>query len=330
MLLHRFTKIHAPEFPTGMEWLGGAPLTMQHLRGKPVLIDFWTFSCVNCLRTQPHLTSWHEKYAKLGLQIIGVHTPEFAFEKDVTNVKKAIAQLGVPYPVVLDNDYAIWNLYANRWWPRKFLIDKNGTIVYDHVGEGGYGETEMAIQKALMDAGVKKLPRIDADTSGDGGVCYKTTAETYLGYLRGKIGNAEAFLPDAEEAFTDRGMHDDDAVYLHGHWRLAGEFVEHTRRVATASEYLLLTYSAFGVNLVMETADGKAATIDVELDGLPIAPDMAGEDVTFVKGRAIVTVKEARMYRLVKADVYHRGALKLSTGSSGLRMYAFTFDGCAQ
>lgn len=320
--------MHAPEFPDGLVWLNGGSLMMRKLAGKPVLIDFWTYSCVNCQRTLPHLKRWHETYAKLGLTIIGVHTPEFAFEKEEKNVAKAIKRYDIPYPVVLDNDYAVWNLYANRWWPRKFLVDKDGVIVYDHVGEGGYAETEHAIQQALMDCGVKKFPDVPPDSGVGGAVCYRTTPELYLGYLRGVFGNAGQFLPDAEEAFTDMASeHDDDVPYLHGHWRIANEYVEHVKTLSAATEYLLLKYSAFGANLVLGAE--KACEVDIELDGLPLGEDMMGDDVIMKGGRSVVMVKEARMYRLTKAQVYHRATLKLKVKTAGLRMYAFTFEGCA-
>lgn len=329
MFLHRLTKVHAPEFPDGLVWLNGASRTIRSMLGRPVLIDFWTYSCVNCLRTQPHMNDWHERYAKLGLEIIGVHTPEFSFEKHQHNVEDAIGRLVIPYPVILDNEYAVWNAYANHWWPRKFLIDHTGSIVYDHVGEGGYAETEMEIQKALAAIGVKKLPRIAQEEQSGDGVCYRTTPETYLGYLRGRIANNDDALPDAEEAFTDRGERADDSVVLHGHWRISSEYIEHARRLPTPSEYLVLTYSAFGVNLVAGSESGKVIDIDVELDGQPLPKDMAGSDVVIVQGRAKVRVKGARMYHVVKAGVYHRGTLKLSVADEGVRMFAFTFEGCA-
>lgn len=328
MFLHRLAKVRAPEFPDGLVWVNGAPRTMRSMLGRPVLIDFWTYSCVNCLRTQPHLNAWYERYAKLGLEIIGVHTPEFDFEKSRDNVEDAIARLEVPYPVVLDNDYAVWNLYANRWWPRKFLIDHTGAIVYDHVGEGGYAETEMEIQKALSAIGVKKLPVIAETEKGGDGVCYKTTPETYVGYLRGRIANHGDVLPDAEEGFTDSGVREEGGVVLHGHWKIAGEYVEHTRQLSVPTEYLALTYSAFGVNVVLAPHE-HVSRVDVTLDGHPLPVDMAGKDVTYVKGRAVMTVKDARMYHVVKAGVYHQGTLKLATADAGLRVFAFTFEGCA-
>ena len=331
MLLHRLSRVRAPEFPPRLTWLNGEPLTLKSLRDKVVLIDFWTYSCVNCQRTQPQLNRWHKLYADKGLVIVGVHTPEFDFEKDEKNVAQAIKDFGITYPVVLDPDYKLWNLYANQYWPRKFLINKEGYIVYDHIGEGAYAQTEMAIQRSLKDGGVKDLPPIPPDSAVAGSVCYRTTPELYLGFLRGRVGNGEHFLPDVEGVFSDVREHQDDVPYLYGHWKVAGEYVEHTRKLAIANEYLTLKYSAFSVNLVMATSDGKTATMEVELDGLPLPRDFAGDDVRVGRdGRAVVTIKEPRMYRLVNAKVYHRGTLKLKTPSGNLRVFAFTFGGCEE
>ncbi len=329
MFLKGLSKMKAPELPRGLTWLNSDPKTMKRLQGKVVLIDFWTFSCVNCIRTLPHLVEWQEKYAEHGLEIIGVHTPEFAFEKDEKSVKHAMKKFGVNYANVLDPDYKIWRLYANRWWPRKFLVDHKGSIVYDHVGEGGYAETEHDIQKALHAIGGEDLPAIEPDMSSGGGICYRTTPETYLGFLRGRFGNAVNMMPKGEQVYTDdEEEHDDDMVYLHGHWELHGEFLAHTRKVASLNEYILLRYSAFSVNLVMRSRDKKPARVYVELDGQPLPEDMAGEDVKYEKGKAYVQVDEPRMYRLVDSDAYHKGVLKLKTATDNIEMYAFTFGGC--
>lgn len=301
---------------------------MKALLGKPVLIDFWTYSCVNCIRTQPHLNRWHDTYGDLGLTIIGVHTPEFEFEKDPENVARAIKKYKIKYPVVLDPDYKIWNLYTNRWWPRKFLIDAHGNIIYDHVGEGGYAETEQAIQRALQEVVKEELPPVKPDVSVGGGICYRTTAETYLGYMRGRFGNTTDFTPNAETVFSDEQERQDDVVYLHGHWTLGAESLLHSRKTAGASEYLALKYSAFSVNLVMGSTNRRSATVVVELDGKPLPEDMAGEDVVIEGGKSLVKVTQHRMYRLVESDAYHRGTLKIKTPSDNLELFAFTFGGC--
>jgi thiol-disulfide isomerase/thioredoxin len=331
MFLKRFAKTRAPEFPEGLTWLNGKPLKMADLRGKVVLIDFWTYSCINCQRTLPHVTRWDKAYREKGLVIIGVHTPEFAFEKIEENVQAAIAEAGIEYPVVLDPDNKVWSLYANRYWPQKYLINKLGNIVYDHAGEGAYAQTEHEIQKALQDTGAKDLPAIGPDDSVGGSVCYRTTPETYLGFLRGHIGNMGENLPDMEEAYTAIGEMKDDVPYLHGHWKIGSEFVEHTKTLPMATEYLALKYSAFSVNLVMSTTNGKTATVTVELDGKPIPKDFAGSDVHINKdGTAEIVIKDSRMYKIVNAKMYHKGTLKLKTASGNLRMFAFTFGGCVE
>lgn len=143
----------APEF-TGIEtWLNSPPLTMKDLRGKVVLVDFWTYSCINCLRTLPYVTKWHEKYKDQGLVVVGVHTPEFAFERSTNNVRTAARRFSVGYPVAQDNQYATWNAYRNQYWPASYLIDRNGRIMHQHFGEGGYEEMEAAIKTLLARPG---------------------------------------------------------------------------------------------------------------------------------------------------------------------------------
>ncbi len=332
MFLHRLSRVRAPEFPDHISWLQGGNLTLKSLRGKVVLVDFWTYSCVNCLRTLPHVKRWHKLYADKGLVIIGVHTPEFEFEKDPKNVSQFVADHELEYPIVLDPDYKVWKLYANQYWPRKYLINKDGYIVFDHIGEGGYAETEMAIQTALKEVHSKELPKIPPNESlAEGAVCYKTTPETYLGFLRGKLANTQNFLPDSEEAFAEVAEQEEGEPSLYGHWKVASEFVQHSRKTAVANEYLALKYSAFSVNLVMGTNDGRTAVVEVELDGLPLPKDMASNDVRVgANGKATVTIKEPRLYRLVNAKIYHRGTLKLKVNSANVQMFAFTFGGCEE
>ncbi|MDA0208223.1 MAG: redoxin family protein [bacterium] len=327
MFLRKPATVRAPEFPQGLDWIG-KKASMKTLRGKVVLIDFWTYSCVNCIRTMPHLVEWHERYKDEGLVILGIHTPEFAFEREEALVTAAMKRFGITYPVALDNDFLVWKSYANRWWPRKFLVNHKGEIVYDHIGEGGYVETEAAIQAALHEIGAKHLPAIVADDSIGGGVCYRTTPELYLGFLRGTFGNHQKIIPNDEEVYDDKGNHDEDHVYLHGHWMVAGESLRHERALPILNEYLLLRYSAFSVNLVMGGTNGKKIKVELELDGQPVPEDMAGADVKIEEGRSFVEIKDPRMYRLIDADTYHRGTLKIKTSSPYFEAFAFTFGGC--
>lgn len=282
--------MRAPEFPRDLKWFNSEPLTMSGLKGKAVFIDFWTYSCVNCIRTLPYLKGWHKRYADKGLVIVGVHTPEFEFEKEEKNVTKALKDFGIAYPVVMDNDYAIWNLYANRFWPHKFLVNKDGTIAYDHAGEGNYAETEAEIQRALLEISPHiKLPAVTTD-EGKGGLCYPATPETYLGSLRGKPGSI---------------------WYAEGNWKSYPEFIEHTEATPDYKSFISLDFQAAEVNLVMSAPVPSVAKF--ELDGKP-----SGE----------TTVHESKLYTIVKPMEFMRGRLKIFVKDKGVRAYAFTFGGC--
>lgn len=189
----------APELITGGQWFNGQPVTLESLRGKVVLIDFWTYTCINCIRTLPYLKNWHEKYKDKGLVIIGVHTPEFEFEKDPDNVAEAIKDFDIDYLVMQDNDFATWNAYNNRYWPAKYLIDKEGFIRYTHFGEGAYDETEKVIQELLSVTLPVDNPDYQVQTK---------TPETYLGSLRGdysKITTTGSFTKSDEYAMPSKG-----------------------------------------------------------------------------------------------------------------------------
>lgn len=328
MFLHRFSKTKAPEFPANLEWLNSKSLSLSKLRGKVILLDFWTYSCVNCIRTFPHLKRWHKTYKDKDFIIIGVHTPEFEFEKDSARLKQALKKYGISYPVVMDNDYKIWKSYQNKWWPRHFLIDANGFIVYDHVGEGGYAETEQAIQKALQANGKNNLPQIPPDESIGGKVCYRTTPELYLGYARGNYGNTDIIKPHSETAYSDTNHDQEDTPYLYGHFKVEAEYTEHSKDIAGYNEYIQLKYSAFGVNLVIDPGKHSGIKLKVELDNQPLAEDMIGSDIKIENGESFLHLDKARMYEIVNADTYHSGRLKIKIQDSGIRFYAFTFNSC--
>lgn len=169
----------APEIKGITHWINSEPLTIAGLKGKVVLVDFWTYSCINCIRTQPYLNAWYAKYKDKGLEIIGVHTPEFEFEKNIPNVERAVKDEKITYPVAMDNNYATWNAFDNHYWPAKYLIDQNGQIVYTHFGEGDYDEIEQKVQ-ALLGLNDKMVEVIGILQAQAG-----QTAETYLGYERG-------------------------------------------------------------------------------------------------------------------------------------------------
>jgi thiol-disulfide isomerase/thioredoxin len=295
--------MRAPEFPNDIRWSNSTPFTMKDIRGKKVvLIDFWTYSCVNCIRTLSHLKDWHEKYAPLGLVIVGVHTPEFEFEKDISNVQAAIKRLGISYPVILDSDYQIWSLYSNQSWPSKYLMDKDGQIVYEHAGEGDYRETEEAIRSAILDLKPKtKLPDLHAEEAqGSGGVCLPTTPELYLGSMRGHAGKFWRAV---------------------GEWRPYQEYMEHASRTEKFEDYIAVNFEASEVNLVMEAKTERPAKISLELSG---------------KFLREIEVKEPKMYNLLnqndfaghKHEAAPRGELRIFIKDKSVQLYSFTFGGC--
>lgn len=211
----------APELRGIAAWINSNPLTMEALGGKVVLVDFWTYSCINCIRTQPYLNAWYDKYEKDGLVIIGVHAPEFAFEKIENNVREASQKAGIKYPIALDNDFKTWNAYGNRYWPAKYLVDKSGNIVYKHFGEGNYGETEKKIQELL---GAKKdiVPMVPESVIGQ-----EKTPETYFGSLRGRYKNDESSeYKNGMQQFMSLPPDMNHSWSLNGIWYVNDEYIE--------------------------------------------------------------------------------------------------------
>jgi thiol-disulfide isomerase/thioredoxin len=324
--------VHAPEFPPSVTWLQGGPLTMAGLRGRPVLIDFWDYTCLNCLRTLPYVKEWHRRYHSLGLTVVGVHAPEFSFAREYNNVLRAVREHGVEYPVLLDNDYAVWQAYANRYWPAKYLVDGNGYLRGYHHGEGAYRETEEALQALLRESFPQILlpglmdPVRDEDRPG--AVCYRVTPEIYCGYARGAYGNVKDMQFDKPSTYADPGMHTDGFLYLNGDWLLAGEYLARPAG-ASGESRLTLPYMSKDVNLVIHPPTyGGAATIALSQDGAPLSTADAGPDVTAGDHTSILTVDAPRMYGLVANRDIGRHELTLTTTSDGVALYAFTFTSC--
>lgn len=325
-------KIHAPEM--GEVWLNSTPLTMSGLRGRVVLVDFWDYTCVNCLRTLPYVVEWHRRYAAKGLTVIGVHTPEFSFARTREFVEAAVRRLGIEYPVVLDNHYAIWQAYANRCWPAKYLVDKDGYLRSFHFGEGDYEATELAIQELLREAHpALELPAPLGPmraTDRPGAACYRTTPELYLGHRRGRLGNTGGFQHTDEEKPGEYKLPEgveSDVCYLSGPWLSGAESVRSAAGPGTPAS-VLLYYTAKDVNLVM-VPNGGPHTVEILQNGQPIAPADAGEDVhADGYGRCVVTVDEPRMYRLVSNGEFGQRLLQLVTREPGVECFAFTFGSC--
>ena len=319
--------VNAPEF-TGGEWLQGGPVAVRG-RGKPILVDFWDYTCINCLRTLPYVAEWHRRYEEHGLAVVGVHTPEFDFARNADHVRTAIADLELPYPVVLDSKHEIWQAYANRYWPAKYFVDAQGKIRAQNFGEGAYGPSEQLIQALLQEqegfsATLPPLMEPIRPEDGPGAVCYRVTPELYCGYARGNLGNAGGPQPDRVHRYVDSGKHVEGALYLEGDWIVAAESA--ARPIgAQGPSRMTFSYMAADVNLVLHPPlAGGPGQLRVALDGAPLLRGGAGQDVD----GGVVTVERPRMYRLVQADDVERHELVLETDSDGLAAFAFTFTSC--
>jgi cytochrome c biogenesis protein CcdA/thiol-disulfide isomerase/thioredoxin len=291
----------APELTGLSNWINSGPLTSQGLRGKVVLIDFWTYSCINCLRTLPHVKAWDRTYRNRGLVVLGVHTPEFAFEYVPGNVESAVRRLGIEYPVALDNDYATWKAFQNRYWPAKYLIDRRGHLRYYHFGEGEYDTVEERI-RTLLGESAGMLPV--ANRLSDNTPNTPLTAETYLGYQRlARFAQFHQLNRDHDRfgqyEFPGRELAQDELAY-DGTWRVGPQKI-----VAGLGARLRLDFTARKVFLVL----GGGGNVRVLLDG---------------KEQRVVRVKGSRLYTLLSLPKLTQGLLELRF-DPGVRGYAFTF-----
>ncbi|MDA3956281.1 cytochrome c biogenesis protein DipZ [Oceanispirochaeta sp.] len=301
-----------PEIVTPGPWLnteGNQALTMESLKGKVILIDFWTYSCINCVRTLPHLRAWHDAYADEGLVIIGVHSPEFAFEKKLENVEKAMKDLGVTWPVVLDNDFLQWKAYQNRYWPAHYFIDAQGNLRYFHFGEGQYEESEKVIRKLLDEAGRKTTIKM-TDTPEK--IVKSQTHEIYLGF-----GRTEGFKSKTERLNNNVVRYAPEEQLKNGEWSLQGPWTFKREFIESVDKGILnLEFHAKNVYLVLEKTE-EDSWIEVLLDGDP------GNDTIDVQGGKLI-IDESRLYEILSLPEtgQHRLILKVHGKA---KLFAFTF-----
>ncbi len=306
------TPYAAPDFAGISAWLNSPPLTMKGLKGKVVLVDFWTYSCINCIRTLPYLRSWDKKYRDKGLVIVGVHSPEFAFEKNIGNVRAAVSRFGIHYPVALDSDLSTWVNFRNQYWPAHYLIDKQGRVVYTHFGEGDYGITEDNIRYLL---GLKgEVAPARAASPYDPG----QTPETYLGY-----GRAERFAGEDVVREDVPGFYSFPVAALSRHaWALDGSWTVGSEKItAGGGAALRLHFHARKVFLVLGSASGKPVEARLTLNGKPVG-ESAGRDAV----GGVVRIDGHRLYELIDQKSAKDGQLQIDA-APGLTAYAFTFGG---
>jgi thiol-disulfide isomerase/thioredoxin len=292
----------APDFTGIVDWENSSPLTMESLRGKVVLVDFWTYSCINCQRTFPFLRQWWNHYHADGLVIVGVHSPEFRFEKDVSNVRRAIRDYDIAWPVAVDSNMATWNAFNNQYWPAEYLIDAGGHVRHTNFGEGEYATTEHDIQALLTESGHRWSGHL---ASGDPGItadAQTESPETYVG--------------------SDRA---DGSVAFQGSWSQQPEYEQLTAVGAPGSDIASIPYRARRVYMVAAPAAGPV-TVHVTLDGHDLVQSQAGASVHVdASGRSTVVVDHDDLYALVSLPGFSEHLLQLSPEQPGFRLFTFTF-----
>jgi thiol-disulfide isomerase/thioredoxin len=311
----------APEF-TGIDaWVNSDPLTISSLRGRVVLIDFWTYTCINCVRTFPALRAMYDRYHAAGLEIVGVHSPEFSFEMKLQNVREAVDRNDLPWPVALDNKMATWNVYQNHYWPHVYLIDANGQIRFDKIGEGDDELIQTRLRALLTESHATLPAPVDFSVDLPG---RNITPEIYAGFERGApagtIANPEGYHPGAVvdykpvDARTLASASPEGTFFLEGRWKVTSEYAEAVEDGAK----LDLPYYARDVFMVAAAPEG--ATVGLELNGKPVPESVRGSDA----GSGSVRVTFSNLYRLIHGPAAKGGRLTLTAGK-GFRLYTFTF-----
>ncbi len=302
----------APELIPGGKWFNSNPLTIASLHGKVVLVDFWTYTCINCIRTLPYIKSWNEKYKDKGLVIIGVHTPEFEFEKNPDNVEKALKDFQITYPVMQDNNYDTWNAYENQYWPAKYLIDKNGKVRMTHFGEGNYDETEKQIQELLKETGATVNEKVQNKEYS----IETLSPETYLGYDRlGKFASKEEAMPDTVTTYSLPDELDFNSFAYEGKWNIG-----HQTAMPFANSLLAYHFNAKDVYLVINSKNGNSK-IKVLLDGVTLPEKFNGNDVK----NGEITVNENKLYHLLHFTKAEEHVIQLIFLDDNSNVFAFTF-----
>jgi thiol-disulfide isomerase/thioredoxin len=320
--------VHAPEFPAST-WINAyEPVSLAALAGRVVLVDFWDFTCVNCLRGLPYLREWHARYEDSGLAVIGVHTPEFAFARDIAVAKAAMGRLGIRYPVILDNEQETWTAFATSCWPTRVLVDAKGYIRATRQGEGGYAEIEAGIQALLRELDPQvDLPEVMAPVRPEdarGAVCSPTTPEMQVDAIAARLTTQDPIELDLPD---DRP---EGRIYLAGSWRM----ITDGAKLELAGGSIVLPYHAAALNAVlapsarMDHSPDPPTSVELLQDGLPLPLERFGEDVRLDDGRARLIVEAPRSYNLVRNPDVTPHELRLVAPQPGLVLYAFSFGTC--
>jgi cytochrome c biogenesis protein CcdA/thiol-disulfide isomerase/thioredoxin len=310
------TPYAAPELTGISTWINSEPKTIASLKGKVVLIDFWTYSCINCIRTQPYLRDWYSKYHDSGLEIIGVHAPEFSFEKNPDNVRNAVKEAGLKYPIAMDNDLLTWSAYNNQYWPASYLIDKDGKIRRTHFGEGKYAESEQAIRQLLAEKG-GKVPDVKVTSDSDATDQSKITPETYLGTSRAAGYVGDTYLIQGTREYVAKKLESVSKWTLGGTWTVTDEGI-------TAVKDSVLRYRVAARDVYLVTGSNANGAIDVSVNDKPISTtQFAGSDIK----NSQANVSMAQLYKIVNFGSYNGDATIELHVPVGVQLNTFTFGG---
>jgi len=318
------------------DWINSPPPTWDQLKGKVVMVDFWEYTCVNCIRTYPYLKAWDKRYAPYGLVIIGIHRPEFDFAKSKENVAAAARRAGLRYPILNDPKARNWRAYHEHSWPSKYIFDQSGRLVDQHVGEGEYRETELLIQRLLHKArpGVKFPPPLPPQRPGDrpGVVCREETPEQYANprASEGSVANLPGGWRINEVAtFTDRKPHVDGKIFVSGVFIPRRQSLQHGRQTSDLRDHIALRYRATEVNVVVNRPGGRDYKVYATLDGKAIPRSYRGDDVRYDSRGSYLDVTAARMYNVIRGP-FGVHELVLASDSPDFDFYSYTFSGCPQ
>jgi thiol-disulfide isomerase/thioredoxin len=320
--------IHAPQL-YGNHWMNSEPISLREHVGEVVLVDFWDYTSINCIRTFPYIQEWQHKYKELGLIVVGVHTPEFEFARSFERVQKAVNHFNMTYPVMLDNDALIWNAFGVRAWPTRCLIDRDGYIRFIQHGAGDYMEFERAIQQLLIEAGSHgELPSLTpplCDEDQVNAICYHPTSELFFGYLRGALGNTEGYNPESTIEYTDPGIYLPERFYATGKWKNERQCLRFDGN-AGEDGAILLPYQAREVHAVMGSKNGSLCEVTIQQNGAPLSKEIRGEDIVGLPASLTsLFVDIPRMYQLVRNKEFGDHILKLGTSNPNLEIYTFSF-----
>jgi len=321
----------APEFRE-LVWVNSPPLHLGDLQGRATLVHFWDYACINCLHALAYVKVWYGRYASKGLSVVGILAPEFSFGKDFNNVRLAVEELGLQFPVAMDNDFATWDAYSNRFWPATYLVDGTGYLSDYHFGERGYQETEAGIQTLLREQNPRVLlPKVieplrpeDCDEA----TLRPVTPEVYLGYRRGRIGNREGFNPDGSIHYDHPSTFMRDVAYAEGDFRNLPDCLMH---LGPDEGSVFLSYEALEVYVVAEPGEDRLQSgFFVEQDGKPLTLAEAGEHLVIGTNEAFVLVDAPRIYHVVRNPRCSRHQITFRTDSPGLKIYCVCFVSCCQ